>query len=128
MPFSYQLEPSRRLVLSRVWGVLTETDIEEYYARLAADPGFDPAMRQLCHIMDATRIDASAEALRRLAQRSIFSPGTRRAIVAVQDAHYGLSRMFKVFSEVGGSHVEVFRDSASAEAWLELGAVHRQLR
>ena len=128
MPFSYQLDPARHLVLSRAWGVLIDKELEEHYARLAADPGFDPTMRQLCNMMDVTRIDTSPEALRRLAQRSIFSPGTRRALVAVQDAHYGLSRMFKVFCEIEGSLVEVFRDTASAEAWLELGAVRRQLR
>ena len=128
MPFSYQLDPSRHMVLSRAWGVLIDEDIEAHYARLAADPGFDPSFRQLCNLMDVTRIDTSAEALRRLAQRSIFSAGTRRALVAAQDAHYGLSRMFKVFCEIEGSLVEVFRDTASAEAWLELGAVRRQLR
>ena len=59
---------------------------------------------------EVTRIDATAEMLRRLAQRAIFSPGTQRAFVAVQDAHYGLTRMFQVFCELEGTRVEIFRD------------------
>lgn len=119
MPVSYQLEPARRLVRSRAWGVLTDSEIEAHYTRLAQDTGFDPSFRQLCDMTEVTRIDATAEMLRRLAQRAIFSPGTQRAFVAVQDAHYGLTRMFQVFCELEGTRVEIFRDTADADAWLD---------
>lgn len=119
MPVSYQLESARRLVRSRAWGVLTDAEIEAHYARLVQDPGFEPNFRQLCDMTEVTRIDATAEMLRRLAQRAIFSPGTQRAFVAVQDAHYGLTRMFQVFCELEGTRVEIFREIADADAWLD---------
>lgn len=119
MPVSYRLDSARHLVLSRAWGVLTDQEIEAHYKRLAADPGFQPTYRQLCDMMEVTRLDATADMLRRLAQQSIFSPGTRRAFVAAQDSHYGLTRMFQVFCEIEGTRVEVFRDLASAETWLD---------
>ena len=87
MPVSYQLEPARRLVRSRAWGVLTDSEIESHYTRLAQDTGFDPSFRQLCDRTEVTRIDATAELLSRLAQRAIFSPGTQRAFWAGQDSH-----------------------------------------
>jgi len=119
MPTTYQLDPVRHLVVSRAWGILTDDDIESHYKRLVADSGFDPTFRQLCDMMEVTRIDATSDVLRRLAQQSVFAAGTQRAFVAAQDAHYGLTRMFQVFCELEGTRVEVFRDTASAEAWLE---------
>jgi hypothetical protein len=119
VPVSYQLEPVRRLVRSRAWGVLTDREIEAHYTRLVHDPGFESSFRQLCDMTEVTRIDATAEMLRRLAQQAIFSPGTQRAFVAVQDAHYGLTRMFQVFCELEGTRVEIFRDTADADAWLD---------
>jgi hypothetical protein len=119
MPVSYRLDPSRHLVVSRAWGILTDDEIESHYKRLVADPGFQQTFRQLCDMTEVTRIDATSDMLRRLAQQSIFAPGTQRAFVAAQDAHYGLTRMFQVFCELEGTRVEIFRDTASAEAWLE---------
>jgi len=119
VPVSYRLEPARNLVVSRAWGVLTDDEIVAHYKRLVEDPGFKSTFHQLCDMMEVTRIEATTEMLRQLARQSIFSPGTQRAIVAVQDSHYGLTRMFQVFCELEGTRVEIFRDTASAEAWLE---------
>jgi hypothetical protein len=119
VPVSYRFEPARNLVVSRAWGVLTDDDILAHYKRLVEDPGFKPTFRQLCNMGEVTRIEATTELLRRLARQSIFFPGTQRAFVAVQDSHYGLTRMFQAFCELEGTRVEIFRDTASAEAWLE---------
>jgi hypothetical protein len=119
VPVTYRIDPGRHLVVSRAWGILTDDDIEAHYKRLVEDPGFEPTFRQLCDMMGVTRIDVSTEVLRRLARQSIFAPGTQRAFVAAQDAHYGLTRMFQVFCELEGTRVEVFRDTASGESWLE---------
>jgi hypothetical protein len=42
------------------------------------------------------------------------------ALVASADESFGLSRMFKAFSDANGRpHVGVFRDTLSAERWLQ---------
>ena len=67
MPTTYQRDPVRHLVVSRAWGILTDDDIDSHYKRLVADPGFDPTFRQVCDMMEVTRIDATSDMLRRLA-------------------------------------------------------------
>jgi hypothetical protein len=48
-----------------------------------------------------------------------FSPGSRRAFIASEDAVFGLARMFAMHAEAQGQTIEVFRDRVKAEAWLD---------
>src|SRR5688500_7860382 len=42
------------------------------------------------------------------------------ALIATADEPFGLSRMFKAYSDANGRpHVGVFRDASSAERWLQ---------
>ena len=42
------------------------------------------------------------------------------ALVAMTDEPFGMSRMFKSYSDANGrSHVGVFRDAATAQRWLQ---------
>jgi hypothetical protein len=66
-----------------------------------------------------TAIDIDADGVRRLAQRSIFSPQSRRAIIMTSDAAYGLARMFEILREAAGEHgIRVFRNLDEALDWI----------
>jgi len=120
MPASYQLDPALRLVRSRAWGVLTDAESQAHYVGLAGDPAFDPTFHQLCDLRDVIEIDMSAGAIRRLAKASTFAPGVRRAFVAADDTHFGLSRMLQAFCEFEGTEIGVFRTVSEAAQWLGL--------
>lgn len=120
MPAVHEIDVSRRLVLTREWGELSDDDLRGLYDRIRADPAFDPSFRQLCDLRAVTRITTSIETLRFLAQSRIFLPGAKRAFVAGREVDFGLARLFQAYSEVEGGTVEVFRKMPEAEAWLGL--------
>src|SRR5690349_16717679 len=82
MPFTYQIDVERQLVITTASGVVTPEEVLEHQRRLAKDPLFDPRFSQLLDLTQATRTDIHAEDVRAFAARSIFAPGSRRAFVA----------------------------------------------
>ena len=118
MPASYTIDHADRVVRTDSWGILTDSEILDLYARLAADPEFDPAYKQLCDLHKVAQIAASSETLRELANASIFDKGTRRAIVVANDLDYGLARMFQTYCDLAGVAIEIFREREAAVAWL----------
>jgi hypothetical protein len=120
VPTSYGIDPQRRLVISRAWGVLSDADLHEHYAQISADPAFDPAYRQFADLREVTELAVSAAAVEIAAKVPVFSPGARRAFVAPADLHFGMARMFGIYAEDSGQVVQVFRDAHAAEAWLGL--------
>jgi hypothetical protein len=118
MPITYTIDLARRLVRLRIWGVLTPDELRDTYARIAADPDFDPCFWQLTDARDLVRVAASAGEVREAAEGRVFTAGTRRAIVASTDYQFGMARMFSSFASGIEQDVQVFRDLAAAEAWL----------
>jgi hypothetical protein len=77
--------------------------------RLVADPEFDPSFDQLIDATRVTKVDISADEVRTLAQRHIFSLKSRRALVATKPDVFGVGRMMEIYHEdVGHTEVEVF--------------------
>lgn len=119
MPATYTIDQSRRLVISRIWGNATDEELRAQQAKLRADPLFDRTFRQLIDVRDLVIVHLSSKALSSMAATSNFAPETRRAVLAQEDGPYGMARMFAAHAEASGHSVRVFRDRASAEAWLE---------
>ena len=117
MPAEYQIDKNRRLVLTICSDVLTTADLLAHGDRLLQDPDFIP---DFCHFLDlrlVTEVEITSEELRRLAQRSVFSPESRRALLASNDLTFGLSRMFGIHREMlGETGIRVFRDCEHDEA------------
>ena len=124
MPYSYTIDLSRGLVLSRFWGVLTDGDVRGHRRGLESDPAFDPSFH---HLVDAREMAVAAvtdAAVTEVARESAFRRGTRRAFV-LDEAQYrrsGLERLFLHYAEQArGQEVKVFHDLAEAERWAEFG-------
>jgi hypothetical protein len=100
--------------------VLSDGEVLDLYRDIRDDPAFEPSFQQLCDLRQVTRITATVETLRFLAQSRIFAAGVRRAFVVDREVDYGLSRLFQAYSEVEGAVIEVFRDWEEAEQWLGL--------
>jgi hypothetical protein len=120
MGMSYKIDQERRLVITRGWGELTTHELADVMSQILLDPRFDPSYRSLGDLRDVTSIAVDTLATAQTATSPLFADGTRRAIVATSDVAYGMARMFAAYSERTGHQVCVFRDMASAEAWLEL--------
>ena len=119
MPASYTIDPSRSLILSRGWGVLTDADLRDHYRRLLADAAFDPAFNQLIDLYDVDRYEVSTEMIRELALMRVFLPGVRRAFVVDKELLYDMTQMLGAYAELPeGGEVAVFRDLTDAERWL----------
>jgi hypothetical protein len=124
MPNSYTIDRVRRLVRSRAWGLLSNDDLREHYAKIAADPSFQPSFRQLADLRQVTALTVDARTIAENAGIPVFDPKVRRAFIASSDVAFGLARMFATYAEErAAQNIQVFREMDAAEAWLESGRV-----
>jgi hypothetical protein len=120
MKVKHSIDKQRRLVLTTAEGCVTLDDVREHQDRLLADPEFDSSFDQLIDMTSVTTLDVSADGARTIAHRRIFSPKSRRAIVATKPHIFGMGRMLEIYHEdVEYAEVEVFRSMDEALKWLE---------
>ena len=119
MPMTSEIDVDRGLVLTRLVGPVSVTEVEEHNRDLAKDPRFKPHFRQLVDVSEMTKL-FDAPAVGKSAEEHIFSPGARRAVVAPSDGAFGMSRMFAIQSESAGQTIQVFREMSEAKKWLGL--------
>jgi hypothetical protein len=118
----YKIDKERRLVSSSGTGVLTKADILGHMDRLSNDPDFDPDFSQLIDFTEITGLEIGPEDVRQFAQRIIFSPRSRRAILVKDDLQFGLARMFEIHRELNGeTGIRVFRTLDDALDWILAG-------
>jgi hypothetical protein len=118
VPIVHTIDAARRVVQSRLWDVVTETDAWGSAAALMNDPSFDPTFAQLADMREVKDVDVSTRTVRELALIHIFAPQARRALVVASDLQYGIGHMTASFAEGGDQQVAVFRTVAEAERWL----------
>jgi hypothetical protein len=125
MPFTYRIDPKRRLVIARGSGIMKDQDFFGYQQDVWSRPevaGFD-------ELVDMTNVAQillpSVERVRDLAELGAHMakgwPVSRLAIVAPGDLAFGLGRLFEIARQnatPGGKPVEVFRALPDALAWL----------
>jgi len=119
MPTTYEIDKQRRLVVATLSDPVTVSEALAAQEGLLRDPDFDPSFSQ---IVDCTRFTASgldASAVRKLAERNVFSPESRRAFVVSSNLVFGFSRMFEMLREnAGDSGIRVCRDRDEAVDWI----------
>ena len=94
MPFYYKIDKESRLVMSTASSVLTVADSLAHQDELLKDPDFDP-FSQLMDLTHVTKLEHTSEDVRRVAQRSVFSPNSRRAILVTADVAFGVARAYQ---------------------------------
>lgn len=119
--FSYDIDPTRRLVTARPDSPTNIADWEGLLDRVAADPRFQPGFsllsdrRHLNIEPDAAYVRASIEAV---AERRDAFGGSRFAILTSHLATYGMARMAEALAENRGIEWQVFMNERDALEWL----------
>ena len=119
MPASYKIDKERRFVLSTISGEITYAEMVAHQRSLSADPDFDPDFSQIGDFTYATLAKISPEEVIKFAQRSIFSPHARRAMILPNLADYGLGRMYETLRGLEGqTGVRAFLTLEEAMDWI----------
>jgi hypothetical protein len=121
MPVTYRVDGERRLLVVTLAGLVTKKDLDELAEAVANDGAVDHSWPAL---VDASTLSPSGITTGMLRARADIThqEPVPVAVVAPTDVVFGLARMFQMMSEGRGNRVEVFRDTASALAWLAAGA------
>jgi hypothetical protein len=62
------------------------------------DPSFDPELNELVDLRSVTEFALSSDEIRTFARRRIYSPESRRALVASSPHIFGLGRMWEAYT------------------------------
>jgi|SRR5215470_857783 len=120
MPCRYVIDKERRLLISTASDRVSFAEMKAHQDQLLSDPDFKAEFNQLVDATAVTGVDVSVEEIRMLVNRKVFSPTSRRALVATQPAIFGVGRMMAAYLEMSkaSSEVCVFYDLPSALKWL----------
>jgi hypothetical protein len=122
MPAFYKIDKEHRMVLSTASGVFDLAAALAHQDQLLADPDFDPSYSQLLDYSHVTDVRIDANDVRKLAERSVFWPCSRRAMYVTRDIEYGFARMFEMLRENAGEKgIRVFRNLDDALTWIFAG-------
>ena len=119
MPLDYQIDPSRRLVVTTAAGVLTKHDLLNHQGRVRNDPDFDPTFSRLHDMRGAAFAELNVGSVQALVGHAATKGGTRNAVVVRDEIGRRLARIFAGLREGRGEEIRVFRDLDSAQRWLE---------
>jgi hypothetical protein len=119
VPYAYEIDHQRRLVVSRWWGVTDDEELIDFYQRLRCDPAFKPSYRELVDTRAVERFATASVTIQVVARLRVFAVGTRRAAAVGNEVAFGLGRMFGNYAEREGYDVEVFRSKQAALDWLD---------
>ena len=110
MPSFYKIDKERRLIMTTAAGAFTLADAVSHINKLSKDPDFDPSFSQIADFTHVTSIELSADDIRRLAQRTIFSAHLRRSFIAPNETVFGIGRMFEILLGLEGEKgIRTFR-------------------
>jgi len=117
MPVRYEIDRSRRLIVTTGEGCVTFPEMKDHQIRLLADPAFDPSFSQLIDVTKVTKLEVTVEQARIMVSRRVSA---RRAFVATEPFIFGMGRLMEAYHQSQFSDVDtgVFYDLESAMAWL----------
>jgi len=121
MPVSYTIDSQHKLIRTVCTDPLTLQETLDHFRQLQDDPAcpghLDALLdvRKTNRLPDSKELAAIGEEILRVRARVKFG---KCAIVASQDAMYGMMRVFEVMSNRYIGSVRVSRDAVEAEGWL----------
>jgi hypothetical protein len=122
MPAFYKIDKAHALVLSTAAGLFHLVSALAHEDQLLADPDFDPGYSQLLDLTHITGTEIDAESVRKMAERRVFWPCPRRAILINKNMEHSFVRMFHMLRENAGEHgIRIFRTLDDALAWIFAG-------
>jgi hypothetical protein len=92
--------------------VLTLAEVLAHRQQLLQDP-------HLIDFTQSTDIELSADEIRGLALKSVFSADSRKAFLVNTDLQFGLVRMYEILRDLSGeTGIRVIRDRRDALEWV----------
>ena len=128
MPIQSSRDDVRRRVTVTLQSAIGASDLTEFITSEAPVPGGERPYDILVDLRFA-QVDlgtsAQAQSIAAVAERA--EPNRRKgrvAVVAEDDATFGIARMYAAYREKVGITVEVFRRIEDAESWLSAASVN----
>jgi hypothetical protein len=121
MPVTYRIDKVNGIIHTRCTGPVTIEEVVDHFRVLEQDPDCPKILDVLLDLSEQTSVpkkenlQAVTGEISRIRGRVQF--GTC-AIVACNDALFGMLRMFEVFAEQCFHQSRVFRTEREAEVWL----------
>ncbi len=122
MPFRYSIDKQHRLVLVVGSGRVTASEILGCIEQALQDPDFDAEFDEFTDLREATGADIDGYQVRALARRKLYSPQSRRAVLAPLPGVFGIARMWQIYTELSNdtTRFRVFYELTDALKWLGL--------
>jgi hypothetical protein len=123
MPCDCEVDAERRWVRARAWGVVTYAEAMAMRAKFLSDPNFSEDFYQIIDGRDVTRMAITPAEIGQMAKDKVFSPRSRRTMVAPTRDTYDFARMYQLFRGInaGSEMMRVFKTMEEAEKWLAEG-------
>jgi hypothetical protein len=121
MAITYTISREERRINAFATGITRVDDLRALIKSLLADPGFVPGMRGLYDARyaepDITILELAeiAGQAKKLLDRGLG----RIALVAESETTYRVAKTFSILARAVGIDVDVFRELAAAQAWLD---------
>ena len=121
MPVTYAIDVPRAIIRTRCTGQTLLAEVLNHFSELAQDPACPERLSvlldlsQMSGLPQSSQLHLVADAIRAVNHRVQFDAC---AIIAPQDAVFGMLRMFSVFDEHYFNSISVFRTAKEAESWL----------
>jgi len=120
MPLEWEQEHDTGLVVVRALGKVAPGAYFEIWDEVMADPHIGPGPRILADFrkVEVTKTGAEVRGVAATAMRfNDFMQGGRMAVVATQDASFGLARLYAAHLDAADIQARVFRDYDEARTW-----------
>jgi hypothetical protein len=127
MPITYAIDRPRRIVYASASGVLTPQDLFTYQNEVWSAPelrGYDECVDMLAVTDIEAATGSNMKALAELSARMDDpSAQSKFAIIAHEDLHYGLARMYEAYRSMQPKSTRtlaIFRTRKAALRWLAI--------
>jgi hypothetical protein len=126
MSHRFDFDLTHKVIRARVYGVVTDESLKEYYASLSRLGRLNPTFSGLCDTSGVIFLAISAETVRALAKLppAVPDPDVPRCIVAGSAAMFGMARMFELEGGETRPNLHVVRTAREAFAILGIIKPH----
>jgi hypothetical protein len=128
MAVTYRIDQVKRRIHTRCIGPVTLDEVRQHFADLAGDPACPERLDVLLDLSETTSLPTSDQLSAVTTEVARVRPRVQFdgcAIIASQDALFGMARMFEVFAENYFGATRVFRTMDEGTRWLELAPIAR---
>lgn len=119
LPVEYTINKQQCIVFTTLSGTLNFDECLLHHQKLADDPDFKPALRELIDGGAVDHVSIFSNAIFNLSKSCPFGIHARRAIFSSGKLmHYNLAKMFQAFAGEQHGEIRVFKDRKEAFFWL----------